>query len=76
MTINYEVFGFESLALRTWGGAKSVCDEIIRQGRQEEAMKIIEKKFCDVVPTEHQVNEFIWIELEYFMDLYFKIGGE
>ncbi len=33
MVVQYEVFGFESIATRVWGEAKSVCAEIIRKGR-------------------------------------------
>lgn len=72
MIVQYEVFGFEALAMRVWGGAKSVCEEIIEQGRQEEAMAIIEREFSNSIPNEIELNDFIGFRLEYYMELWDK----
>ena len=54
----------------SWSGARDTLDEIIKQGREEEAMQIIEETFSDEIPTDTQVNDFIWFELEDIMNLY------
>lgn len=72
MIVQYEVFGFEALSYRVWGAAKAVCKEVIEQGRQEEAMAIIEKEFCNSVPNEIELNDFIGFRLEYYMELWDK----
>ena len=72
MVVQYEVFGFEALATRVWGASKAVCKEIIEQGRQEEAMAIIEQEFSNSMPSEIQLNAFIGFRLEYYMELWDK----
>ena len=69
MVVQYEVFGFEALATRVWGASKAVCKEIIEQGRQEEAMAIIEREFSNSTPNEIELNDFIGFRLEYYMEL-------
>ena len=70
MIVQYEVIGFEALATRVWGASKAVCKEIIEQGRQEEAMAIIEKEFSNSIPNEIELNDFIGFILEYYMELW------
>ena len=72
MVVQYEVFGFEALSYRVWGAAKAVCKEIIEQGRQEEAMAIIEEEFSNSMPCEIELNAFIGYRLEYYMELWDK----
>lgn len=72
MIVQYEVFGFEALAYRVWGASKAVCKEIIEQGRQEEAMAIIEREFSNSIPNEIELNDFIGFRLEYYMELWDK----
>ena len=54
----------------SWSGAVDVLEEIIKQGREDEAMQIIEEAFFDDTPTDTQVNDFIWFELADIMNLY------
>ena len=72
MVVQYEVFDFEVIATRVWGAAKAICKEIIEQGRQEEAMAIIEQEFSNSMPSEIQLNAFIGFRLEYYMELWDK----
>ena len=53
-----------------WAGAAPVCEEIENQGREEEAMSLIEGVFYDGVPDETDVNDFIWFDLADMMNLY------
>lgn len=53
----------------SWAGAVSVLEEIEKQGREDEAMALIEEVFDDV-PYETQVNDFIRFNLADMMKLY------
>ena len=57
-----------------WGGAISTLDDIEKQGREEEAKIILEDYFSEDVfgriPSEKEVNDFIWFNLPDIMHLY------
>lgn len=69
LTVRKEM-NFDSLYENSWSGAMDTLDEIIKQGREAEAMQIIEEVFSDEIPTDTQVNDFIWFELADVMNLY------
>lgn len=70
MTIRVEIDDFETIAENSWNGAKYVCNEIIRQGREKEAMRLIEETFMDMTPSETELNDFIWYDLGELMCLW------
>lgn len=53
-----------------WAGAVQVMEEIEKQGREDEAMTLIEDVFYDEVPDETQVNDLIWFDLADMLHLY------
>ena len=53
-----------------WDGAVQVIEEIEKQGREDEAMSLIEEVFYDEVPDETDVNDFIWFDIEDMLHLY------
>lgn len=57
-----------------WAGSFNVLDAIEKQGREEEAKIILEDCFSEEVfgriPSEREVNDFIWFELPDIMHLY------
>ena len=57
-----------------WGGALNTLDEVEKQGREEEAMNILEDCFSEdvlgYIPSETEVNDFIWFNLSDIMHLY------
>lgn len=59
----------------SWAGAIDVVREIERQGREEEAWEIV-TSYMDAaavggnLPTETNVNDFVWFELADIMNLY------
>ena len=59
-----------------WGGARNTLDNIQKQGREEEAKIILEEHFSEDVfgriPSETEVNDFIWFELPDIMLLYYE----
>lgn len=70
MLMTVERNTFYELFDNSWSGAIQVLKEIENQGRENEAMDIIENIFIDEVPTDTQVNDFIWFELADIMGLY------
>lgn len=70
MFVKTEVNDFKAIAAMAWSGAVEVCKEIIMQGRENEAMCLIEEIFAETMPTETQLNDFIWFELGNLMNLW------
>lgn len=54
----------------SWAGAGPVCEEVKKQGREDEAMSLIEEVFYGEIPDETQVNDFIWFDLADMLHLY------
>ena len=70
MFVKTKISGFEAIEDMAWSGAVQVCREIIRQEREAEAMCLIEEVFWEDIPTETQLNDFIWFELGDIMHLW------
>ena len=70
MFVKTEIDGFEAIEAMAWYGAVQVCQEIIRQDRENEAMYLIEETFGEEIPTETQLNDFIRFELGDLMHLW------
>ena len=74
MFIKVEI-DWEYIRKNSWSGALDTVLEIERQGREEEAWEVIVSYMdaaavgCDL-PTEMDVNDFIWFELVDIMNLY------
>ena len=70
MFVKAEINNFNAIAAVVWSGAVDVCNEIIMQKRENEAMGLIEEVFLEEIPTETQLNDFIWFELGNLMHLW------
>ena len=70
MFVKTEIDDFNAIAEMAWSGAVQVCQEIIRQNKENEAMCLIEEIFAETMPTETQLNDFIWFELGDLMHLW------
>lgn len=70
MFVKTEINDFNKVAEMAWSGAFQVCQEIINQDREAEAMALIEEIFWEKTPSETKLNDFIWFELADMMDLY------
>ena len=57
-----------------WGGAISTLNKVAEQGREDEAVDIIEYYFSEDrlghIPSETEVNDFLWFNLPDIMHLY------
>lgn len=68
-----EIDTFYELMENSWSGALDTLREVESQGREDEAMEIIEQYMNDCsaeTPTDTAVNDFIWFELADIMGLY------
>lgn len=70
MFVKTEINDFNEVAKMAWSGAVQVCQEIINQDREAEAMCLIEEIFYEATPSNTELNDFIWFELADMMDLY------
>lgn len=62
MEIRKEINGFNELADMVWSGATDTIADIQRANKEDEFMNFLESVFCDEVPTDTEVNDFIWFE--------------
>ena len=71
MEIKKEINGFYELADMVWSGAVDTLEDIQNANKENEFMNFLEMVFCDDVPTDTNVNDFIWFERDY---IYENIG--
>ena len=71
MEIRKEINGFYELADMVWSGATDTIADIQNANKEDEFMNFLEAVFCDEVPTDTEVNDFIWFERDY---IYENIG--
>ena len=69
MYIKSEVNGFEGLKENSWSGAVDTLNRIEELELENEFMQILEEVFCDEIPTETEVNDFIWFETDEINDM-------
>lgn len=62
MEIRKEINGFYELANMVWSGAIDTIADIQNANKENEFMNFLEMIFCDDVPTDTAVNDFIWFE--------------
>lgn len=74
MKVVVELDTWQELFRNSWSGALDTLREIEAQGREEEALAILEELFepevCGHIPSDTEVNDFIWFELADVMNLY------
>lgn len=62
MEIRKEINDFYALADMVWSGAVDTITDIQNANKEDEFMNFLEAVFCDEVPTDTEVNDFIWFE--------------
>ena len=74
MKVTVERDGWRDYKENAWGGARNTLDSIEKQSREIEAVEIIEEYMSEdvlgYIPSETEVNDFIWFELPNIMHLY------
>lgn len=64
MQIIKEVNDFYNLYKNSWSGATDTLNDIKKADLETEFMNYLEEMFCYEVPTETELNDFIWFERE------------
>ena len=65
MEIRKEINDFYALADMVWSGARDTIADIQNANKEDEFMNFLEMVFCDEVPTDTEVNDFIWFDRDY-----------
>ena len=68
MEIKKEINNFYALADMVWSGAVDTIADIQNANKEDEFMNFLEMVFCDEVPTDTEVNNFIWFERDYIYE--------
>ena len=80
MKVTVERDGWYDYKENAWGGALTTLDDVVKQGREYEAMEIIEEYMSEdvlgYIPSETDLNDFIWFNLPDIMHLYDEDDGE
>lgn len=61
MEIRMEI-GINELYDMSWSGGRDTLDTIFEHDKEEELMNLLEEVFCDEVPSDTEVNDFLWFE--------------
>lgn len=70
-------FGFEELKDNSWSGAVDTLDDIEKAGKEDELMELLEQVFFDEIPTDTEVNDYLWFERdEIYSNLGLNANGE
>ena len=65
MEIRKEINGFYELADMVWSGAVDTIADIQDANKENEFMNFLEMIFCEEVPTDTEINDFIWFDTDY-----------
>jgi len=58
-------YDFNELFQNSWSGAIDSLKEIEKNDKENELMEFLEVVFSESVPTETEVNDFLWFESDY-----------
>ena len=61
-------YDFEELYKDSWSGAINTLDTIMENDMENELMEHIEDIFSDQIPTETEVNDYLWFESDYIFE--------
>ena len=60
-------YNFNDLKENSWSGAINTLETIEENEKEEELMTLLENTFEDV-PTETEVNDFLWFEDDFIFE--------
>ncbi len=64
-------YGFEELKDNSWSGAVDTLEDIEKADKEEELMELLEQVFFDEIPTDTEVNDYLWFERD---EIYSNLG--
>ena len=60
-------YDFEDLKRNSWSGAINTLEKIEENEKEEELMQLLEYTFEDV-PSETEVNDFLWFDDDFIFE--------
>ena len=61
-------YNFNDLYENSWSGAIDTLDTIIKNDMENELMEHLEGIFDNQIPTETEVNDYLWFESDYIYE--------
>lgn len=61
-------YDFNELKKNSWSGAIATLEIVEKNNKEEELMQLLEDVFCDNIPSETEVNDFLWFDDEYIFE--------
>ena len=61
-------YNFNDLYENSWSGAIDTLDTIIKNDMENELMEHLEEIFDNQIPTETEVNDYLWFESDYIYE--------
>ena len=61
-------YNFNNLYENSWSGAIDTLDTIIKNDMENELMEHLEEIFDNQIPTETEVNDYLWFESNYIYE--------
>lgn len=68
MYVKIEMDDFRTLKNNSWSGALDTLEDIEEADKEDELMYLLEEIFTDTIPTETEVNDFLWFERDYIYE--------
>lgn len=59
---------FNDLQNMVWSGAEDTVENIANANMEDELMWLLEETFLENVPTETEINDFLWFDSEYIYE--------
>lgn len=59
---------YRTLKNNSWSGALDTLKDIEEADKEDELMYLLEEVFTDTIPTETEVNNFLWFERNYIYE--------
>lgn len=54
--------GINEIYDMSWSGGRDTLDDIFEHDKEEELMNLLEEVFFDNIPSDTEVNDFLWFE--------------
>lgn len=68
MEIKKEYNNFYEIEDMVWSGAINTLNSIVEADKEDEFMQLLEEAFCGDIPTDTEVNDFIWFETDFIFE--------
>ena len=59
---------YRTLKNNSWSGVLDTLKDIEEADKEDELMYLLEEIFADTIPTETEVNDFLWFERDYIYE--------